>query len=35
LVAYAFVADEVVDTEAARAALDDAAALLASCGWRR
>ena len=27
LVAYAFVADEVVDTEAARAALDDAAAL--------
>ncbi len=35
LVAYAFVADEVVDTEAARAALDDAAALLASCDWRR
>ncbi|MCZ3386882.1 MAG: D-alanyl-D-alanine carboxypeptidase/D-alanyl-D-alanine-endopeptidase [Actinomycetia bacterium] len=35
LVAYAFVADEVEDTEAARSALDDAAALLASCPQRR
>ena len=35
LVAYAFVADEVVDTEAARAALDDAAALLATCDSAR
>ncbi len=35
MVAYAFIADEVVDTEGARAALDDAAAVLASCRWRR
>ena len=35
LVAYAFIADEVVDTEAARAALDDAAAILASCRGQR
>ena len=31
LVAFAFLADEVLDTEAARAALDDAAAALATC----
>jgi D-alanyl-D-alanine carboxypeptidase/D-alanyl-D-alanine-endopeptidase (penicillin-binding protein 4) len=35
LVAYAFIADEVVDTEAARAALDDAAAVLTSCRGQR
>lgn len=35
LVAYAFIADQVVDSEAARASLDDAAAILASCQWRR
>ncbi|MCZ3389421.1 MAG: D-alanyl-D-alanine carboxypeptidase/D-alanyl-D-alanine-endopeptidase [Actinomycetia bacterium] len=35
MLAYAFIADDVVDTEAARAALDDAAAVLASCRWRR
>ena len=35
LLAYAFIADEVVDTEAARAALDDAAAILASCRGQR
>jgi D-alanyl-D-alanine carboxypeptidase/D-alanyl-D-alanine-endopeptidase (penicillin-binding protein 4) len=34
LVAYAFVADEVDDTLAARAALDEAAAALASCPGR-
>jgi D-alanyl-D-alanine carboxypeptidase/D-alanyl-D-alanine-endopeptidase (penicillin-binding protein 4) len=34
LVAYAFVADEVVDTLAARASLDDAAAALTSCPAR-
>lgn len=34
LVAYAFVADEVVDTLAARASLDDAAAALTSCPTR-
>jgi D-alanyl-D-alanine carboxypeptidase/D-alanyl-D-alanine-endopeptidase (penicillin-binding protein 4) len=31
LVAFAFLADEVADTEAARSALDDAAAALATC----
>lgn len=31
LLAYAFIADDVVDTEAARRVLDDAAAALASC----
>lgn len=35
LVAYAFVADEVVDTFAARSALDEAAAALTSCPGRR
>lgn len=35
MVAYAFVADEVLDTEAARAALDEAAAILASCDGAR
>jgi D-alanyl-D-alanine carboxypeptidase/D-alanyl-D-alanine-endopeptidase (penicillin-binding protein 4) len=35
LLAFAFVADEVVDTEAARAAFDEAAAALSRCPRQR